>query len=267
MKKLLLASALAVAGTLSVVAQQPAQPAAPARPARPAPDTTPRPKVVIFYAIGIEYDHLLFEQEAIRFFNSNANKDHYNLVVTTDWDLLNPTYLKDVKVVVWLNDEPHTAAQRDAFQAYMEHGGGWLGFHVSAFNQRNDRNVWFRNFLGGGSFAMNNWPPLPAKVVVDDPNHPVTKGLPATFEAPQNEWYSWSPSPRLNPDVHVLLTLDKSNFPIGIKDVINPTDVPIVWTNTRFNMLYLNIGHGDKILTSTYDTMLMENGLNWLLSK
>lgn len=265
MKKILFTlAALASFSALTLHAQQPAtQP----QRQRPAPDTTPRPRVLVFYAIGIEYDHLLFEQDVVRFLNTNANKDHYSLVVTTDWDQLNPETLKGVKVVVWLNDEPHTQAQRDAFQQYMEHGGGWLGFHVSAFNQRNDRNVWFRQFLGGGAFAMNNWPPLPAKVNVEDPNSPVTKGLPATFEAPQNEWYSWSPSPRLNPDVHVLLSLDKSNFPIGIKDVIMPTDVPIVWTNTKYRMLYLNIGHGDKILTSPYNTTLIENSLNWLLNK
>ncbi len=254
MKKLLLALFVAALATTSLHAQ------------RPPADTTPRPKVVVFYSVNIEADHLLFAQQALQFFTNNAAKDHYNFAATTEWDLLNPDYLKDVKVVIWLDDEPHTQAQRDAFQAYMEHGGGWLGFHVSAFNSRNDRNVWFRSFLGGGAFGMNNWPPLPAKVVVDDPNHPVTKGLPVTFEAPANEWYSWTPSPRLNPDVKVLMSLDKSNFPIGIKDVIMPTDVPIVWTNTKYKMLYLNIGHGDKIFTSPLNTTVMENGLNWLLS-
>ena len=47
----------------------------------------------------------------------------------------------------------------------------------------------------------------------DDLAHPILKGVPATFVAPINEWYSWTPSPRANPDVKVLLTLDSSNFP------------------------------------------------------
>jgi hypothetical protein len=38
-------------------------------------------------------------------------------------------------------------------------------------------------------------------------------GGPPTFAAPINEWYSWTPSPRANPDVKVVLTLDPSNFP------------------------------------------------------
>ena len=232
-----------------------------------APPQPPRPKVVVFYSVGVEYDHLLFAQQALQFFAANAAKDKYTFIATTDWDQLNADYLKDVKIMVWLDDEVHTPAQRTAFQQYMEHGGTWLGFHVSAYNDRNSQWTWFRSFLGGGAFGMNNWPPLPAKIVVDDTSHPVTKRLPPTFEAPSNEWYSWTPSPRLNPDVKVLLSLDKSNFPIGIKDVIMPTDVPIVWTNTKYKMLYMNIGHGDKIFTSDIQQNLIEDGLLWLLNR
>ena len=78
------------------------------------------------------------------------------------------TYLKDCAVMIWLNDEPHTAEQRTAFEKYMEGGGGWLGFHVSAFNAKNGKWTWFREFLGGGAFLMNSWPPLPATLTVDD---------------------------------------------------------------------------------------------------
>ncbi len=232
-----------------------------------APTPAAHPKVVIFYSVGIEYDHLLFAQQALQFFTANANKDKYTLVATTDWNQLNDEFLKDVKVMVWLDDEVHSQAQRDAFEKYMEGGGAWLGFHVSAYNDRSSKWTWFRSFLGGGAFGLNNWPPLPAKLVVEDTTSPVTKRLPQSFEAPSNEWYSWTPSPRLDPNVKVLISLDKSNFPIGIKDVIPPTDVPVVWTNTKYKMLYLNMGHGDKIFTSDEQKNLIEDGLQWLLSR
>jgi type 1 glutamine amidotransferase len=180
---------------------------------------------------------------------------------------MNAAFLKDVKVMIWLNDEVHTQPQREAFEQYMENGGAWLGFHVSAYNDRSSKWTWFRSFLGGGAFGMNNWPPLPATLVVDDPDSPVTRRVPHTFEAPANEWYSWTPSPRLNPDVKVLVSLDKSNFPIGLKDVIPPTDVPVVWTNTKYKMLYMNMGHGDKIFTSDIQQNMFEDGLLWLLQK
>jgi len=139
-----------------------------------------------------------------------------------------------------------------------------LGFHVSAYNDKDSNWPWFLEFLGGGVFHTNNWPPLPAKLTVDDRSHPVTMNLPASFISPDNEWYIWKPSPRLNKDVQVLITLDLSNYPIGFKDVLKSGDLPVVWTNTRYKMLYMNMGHGDKIFTSSIQNKLIEDATLWL---
>jgi uncharacterized protein len=221
-------------------------------------------KALAFYSDKTEPDHVEFAHEAISFFTDMAKRDGFEFSATTDWDEMNAAKLKDVKVVMWLDDFPHTPAQRAAFQEYMEHGGGWFGFHVAAYNDESTGWPWFVNFLGGAVFYSNNWPPLPAKLVVDDKAHPVTEGLPESFTAPANEWYIWRPSPRLNKDVDVLLTLDPSNYPIGLKDTISSGDLPVVWTNTRYRMVYVNMGHGDKILTSPIQNRMFENALLWL---
>ena len=151
----------------------------------------------------------------------------------------------------------------------MENGGAWLGFHVAAYNDRNSRWAWFKQFIGGGAFGVNNWPPLPAKLIVDDTESPVTRGIPKTYVSPTNEWYSWRPSPRLDKNIHVLLTLDPAQYPLGIKGLITEKDpdVPVVWTNTNFKMLYMNMGHGDKVFTSPTQNKLFENGILWLLGR
>ena len=77
-----------------------------------------------------------------------------------------------------------------------------------------------------GVFYCNNWPPQPVLVEVDNEEHPVTKNLPASFVAPASEWYQWTPSPRQNKDVEVLLSLSPKNYPLGIKDVVNFGDFP-----------------------------------------
>jgi type 1 glutamine amidotransferase len=41
-------------------------------------------------------------------------------------------------------------------------------------------------------------------------------------------------------------------------------DVPVVWTNTRYRMLYINMGHGNKIFTSDIQNRLMEDGMLWV---
>ena len=221
-------------------------------------------RVLAFYADKGEPDHIQFANEARAHFSQLAAKENFEFSSTTNWDELNAATLNSVQLVVWLNDFPHNATQRSAFEHYMNHGGAWLGFHVSAYNDESTGWPWFVDFLGGAVFFGNNWPPLPVTVVVDDPSNPVTKGLPANFTAPANEWYIWKPSPRLNKDVKVLLTVDPKNYPIGLKDTITAGDLPIVWTNTRYHMVYMNMGHGDKIFTSADQNRLFDNALLWL---
>lgn len=224
----------------------------------------PRFRVLAFYSETVEHDHVDFAHQAISFYTEAAKRGAYRFETTRDWDDMNATKLAGYQLVVWLDDFPHTAAQRAAFEAYMEHGGGWLGFHIAAYNDSGTRWPWFVSFLGGGVFYGNEWPPLPATINVDDPQHPLTKSLPKSFLSPPNEWYVWKPSPRENKDVKVLLTLAPSNYPIGMKDVLTAGDLPVMWTNTRYRMLYTNMGHGDRIFTSETQNKLLEDSLVWV---
>lgn len=102
---------------------------------------------------------------------------------------------------------------------------------------------------------------------MDGSGNPVTAGLPAKFTSPANEWYSWWPNPRENRNIKVLLTLDPANYPLGLKDTLLAGDIPVVWTNTRYRMIYMNMGHGDKIFTSATQNRLFQNALLWLGTK
>jgi YVTN family beta-propeller protein len=221
-------------------------------------------KVLAFYSTKVEPDHVLFAEGALKFFSDISKKNNFTFDATSNWDDMNDSNLKQYEVVVWLNDEPSKAEQKRAFQKYMESGGAWLGFHVAAYNDKDSNWPWFVDFLGGGVFHINSWPPLPAKLTVDDQSHPVTKHIPESFTSPDNEWYIWKPSPRLNRSVRVLVTLDPSNYPIGFKDVLTSGDLPVVWTNTKYKMLYMNMGHGDKIFTSPIQNKLIEDAALWL---
>ncbi|HEY4358929.1 MAG TPA: ThuA domain-containing protein [Acidobacteriaceae bacterium] len=221
-------------------------------------------RVLAFYSETVEHDHVDFAHQAIAFYTAAAQRDGFQFAATKNWDDLNAANLAKVGLVMWLDDQPHTPQQRAAFEVYMEGGGGWLGFHIAAYNDRDSKWPWFVSFLGGGVFYGNNWPPLPATLNVDNGNHPATQRLPKTFVAPANEWYIWKPSPRLNKDVQVLVTLSTQNYPLGLKDTINGGDVPVVWTNTRYRMLYMNMGHGDRIFTSPVQNRFMEDSVLWI---
>jgi type 1 glutamine amidotransferase len=221
--------------------------------------------VLAFYSTNVEADHVAFAKQALQFYAERAKRGSFDFESTTNWADLNPERLKGVKLVLWLDDSPHTEAQRRAFEAYMSHGGGWLGFHVAAYNDADTHWPWFLDFLGGGVFYGNNWPPLPATLNVDDKASPITRHLPAQFKSPANEWYSWKPSPRANKDVKVWLTLDKTNYPLGFKDILNGGDIPVAWTNTKYRMIYMNMGHGDKVFTDENQNRLFEDALLWLI--
>jgi uncharacterized protein len=221
-------------------------------------------KVLAFYSTNVEADHVEFAEAAVQFFATRAISENFTFESTTDWQHMNEAYLKAYQLVIWLNDAPTNAAQRLAFERYMENGGGWLGFHFAGYNDKDTKWPWFVDFLGGAVFYSNNWPPLPAKLVIDDRTDPVAKDIPESYESPANEWYIWKPSPRLNRDVRVLATFDPSNYPLGLKDVLTGGDLPVVWTNTKYKMIYMNMGHGDKIFTSPIQNKLIENAMNWL---
>ena len=58
-----------------------------------------------------------------------------------------------------------------------------------------------------------------------------------------------------------------AGVPIGIKDVLTSGNIPVGWTNTKYKMLYMNMGHGDKVFSSPIQNRLIENEILWLLRK
>lgn len=242
---------------------------APPRPAQALPlgsappAAKPKYRALAFFSNTVEPDHVDFARDAIRFYAAQAARENFALDTTTSWDNCNDS-LGKYKLVIWLNDFPHSEKQRTAFQQYIEHGGAWLGFHVSGYNDKYTGWPWFVHFFGDAVFYNNSWPPLPARLIVNDRTHPATRRLPDHYVAPINEWYGWQPNPRNNKDVKVLVTLDPSNYPLGKKDILRSGDIPVVWTNTRYHMLYLNMGHGDHIFDSPTQNHLFEDALHWL---
>ncbi|MBD8346807.1 MULTISPECIES: ThuA domain-containing protein [unclassified Dysgonomonas] len=226
----------------------------------------PRFKALVYWTTNAEEAHVDFAKEGLSFFKRLNYGDGFILDVTDTFSGYTYEKLKEYDIVIMLNGYPESEEQRAAFEKYMENGGGWMGFHVSAYNDKNTNWPWFVQFLGGGVFYCNNWPPQPVKLEMDNPSHAVTKNLPVSFIAPESEWYQWFPSPRLNKDVEVLVSISEDNYPLGIKDVVTHGDWPIVWTNKKYRMIYLNMGHGDDEFTDATQKLLFINAFKWVLS-
>ncbi|WNI18520.1 ThuA domain-containing protein [Actinacidiphila sp. ITFR-21] len=219
--------------------------AAPAHHARAA---TPF-KVIAFYDGTYDAAHISFVHEANSWFPQHAAQYGFSYTSTNDWSQLNAANLAQYQVVLFLDNYPGTAAQQSAFQTYMNNGGGWIGFHVAAYNDSSSNGwSWYhQTFLGTGLFQSNSWGPTAETLKIEDPAHPATAGLPATIQSSVSEWYSWQNDLRQNPDIDILASMDQSTFPIGT----DPNQTwysgyyPIVWTNRNYRMVYNNFGHND----------------------
>lgn len=250
---------------------------------RPAPQ--PLFRVVAFYSATDDLAHISFVHEANKWFSAWAKRYAFSYDSTNNWDKLNPDFLAHCQVVLFLDSRPENPAQRKAFEHYMKTGGAWMGFHFSAFaldSSAFPQNWdWYHDrFLGSGSYLSNTWRPTAAVLRVEDDHHPVTRGLPHTFTSAPNEWYRWSRDLRKDPDIKILVAIDSSSFPLGTgpkpREIWHQGYYPVVWTNLRYRMIYMNMGHNDmdyeggtnKALSSTFQSRwqdsLIIHALLWL---
>lgn len=209
---------------------------------------TPKFKVIAFYNGTWDAAHISFVKEANQWFPSIAAQYGFSYESTTNWNNLNASFLSNYQVVLFLDDAPTGASQRAAFQQYVENGGAWMGFHVSAFTTSASSWNWYYNtFLGSGNFRTNTWGPTTAVLKCEDRTHPSTTRLPETFTSAVSEWYGWTNDLRNNSNIRILCSVDPVSFPLGT----DPNQswysgyYPIMWTNKNYKMLYANFGHND----------------------
>ena len=252
---------------------------------------SPTFKVIAFYTAKNDLAHISFVHEANKWFPKIAAEYNFAYDSSNDWNNLNTQFLSQYQVVIFLDTRPDSLPQREAFQKYMEKGGGWMGFHFSAFALTPSEfpqnwNWYHEHFLGTGQYVSNTWRPVPAILRVEDANHPATKNLPETFKSSPNEWYRWEHDLRKNPSIKILLSIDSSSYPLGtgpkLNEIWHTGYYPVVWTNTNYKMIYFNMGHNDidyehkfdntnRTLSYTFNNPIQDkliiNALLWLGSK
>lgn len=211
-------------------------------------------KVIAFYTATNDLAHISFVEDANKWFPAMAAKYGFQYDSTRDWSNLNEKFLSNYQVVIFFDTRPETPAQRKAFEEYMKKGGAWMGFHFaafaltpSAFPQNWD---WYHeDFIGAGSYKSNTWRPTSAVLKVETKEFPATRNLPDSFKSQPNEWYRWTNDLTKNRDIKILLSIAPSSFPLGTgpkqHEIWHSGYYPVVWTNTKYRMIYFNMGHND----------------------
>jgi glucose/arabinose dehydrogenase/PKD repeat protein len=146
-------------------------------------------------------------------FDEMADAEDFDVTHSEDPNLFTDHGLRQFDVIVFLNTDGEgilNNRQRNAFERWMQRGGGAVSIHADANADRNWE--WKKDMMGGALFDNHPQGALQfqaADVVVEDPDHPATAGLPPVWNR-RDEWYNFTEEPRGK--VHVLLTLDESTY-------------------------------------------------------
>lgn len=211
--------------------------------------------------------HGPFVKAARLWLEEEAKRDHFSIEQIENTNRIDEAFLRRCDVFIQLNYPPYnwTQTAKQAFQRYIDEGwGGWIGFHhASLLGEFDGFSMWpwFSDFMGGirwkdyiASFSS-------AVVRVEDPEHPVLRGLPTSFTIKDEEWYTWSKSPRAS--VQVLASVDESSYMPN--SPIKMGDHPVIWSNwnKKARNVYIFMGHHPELLQDKNFVLLFHNAILW----
>ncbi|MCR6504171.1 glycosyl hydrolase family 18 protein [Bacteroides muris (ex Fokt et al. 2023)] len=212
-----------------------------------------------------------FTDAGLRWLAAEGAKGNFSITEINNARNITEAYLSQFSLVIQLDFPPYAWPKEaeDAFVKYIEEGcGGWIGFHHATLLGEFDGYPmwqWFSDFMGGVRFKNYIAPLADGMLVVEDKQHPVMKGVPASFMVPDDEWYTYDKSPR--PNVHVLANVDESSYTPASD--IKMGDHPVVWVNEskKARNVYFQIGHSSKLYETEGFTTMFRNAINWTLER
>jgi type 1 glutamine amidotransferase len=161
---------------------------------------------------------------------------------TEDATRFNDADLAKYRTVVFVSttgDPLDQQSEKDAFQRYIEHGGGYVGIHAAA--DSGYTWAWYGGLVGA---YFNDHPSIQqATVNVVGQGTAATRGLPNRWIR-TDEWYNYRSNPRS--DVRVLATLDERTYnPVGYNGGSMGEDHPIAWCHPYDGgrSFYTGMGH------------------------
>lgn len=208
-----------------------------------------------------------FTDAGMKWLGDEALKLNFSITEINNAQPITEAYLSQFSLIIQLDFPPYTWPKEaeDAFIKFIEEGrGGWIGFHHASLLGEFDGYPmwqWFSDFMGGIRYKNYIAPLADGTLIVEDKQHPVMKGVPASFVIPDDEWYTYDKSPR--PNVHVLASVDEATYTPDSD--IKMGDHPVVWVNEskKARNVYFQIGHSKKLYDTEGFTTMFRNAIQW----
>ena len=174
----------------------------------------------------------------IKAIQSLGEKNGFNVDTTTDAKKFAEDSLKKYAALVFLSStgELLSGNQEIALERYMQAGGGFVGIHAAA-DAEYDWS-WYVKMIGA-SFKSHP-AQQEATLVINDKNHPSTKGLPDSWKR-KDEWYNFK---NVSGDIKVLISIDEKSYQGGE----NGDKHPMAWYQNfdGGRVFYTELGHTDE---------------------
>jgi type 1 glutamine amidotransferase len=155
----------------------------------------------------------------------------------------------------------------DALVEWVRNGGAFIGIHSTANTYQ--KHPGFGELLGG-RYDRRPWrtpqaPQTKVRIKVDDPNHPATRHLGATFEISDDiyQFKSFAPG-----DVTVLLSLDPASLDLGNPKVNRADTVfPVAWVKSfgRGRVFYTALGDWEPTWEDPRYRVHLIQGIKWAI--
>jgi uncharacterized protein len=228
-----------------------------------------KPKILVYIrnftpdGKGYVHDNIATSVEAIR--KMGAEKG-FDVDASDDPAVFTDKNLKQYKALVFSNsnNEAFTNnSQRNAFEHYIQAGGGFVGIHSASGSERSWPYFWS---VVGGKFVGH--PKLQTfRVEVKDHNFPGTRNLPDSFVWTDECYFT----DHENPDIHPLLVTDRTKLQFMDKVKFDPNTfpnpLPLAWYH-RFDggrEIYIALGHRKEEYSNPILYGLIENGILWAM--
>lgn len=226
---------------------------------------SPRFKALVLTERGGQHEG--FVVAALDWLKAYSAEKNFELTVINHANEIDESMLGNYKVFIQLNYPPYTWNDKAmaAFVKYIDEGrGGWVGFHHATLLGEFDGYPmwnWFSDFMGGIRFKNYIAATASGEVKLEDPKHPVMKGVAFSFVLPDDEWYTFDKNPR--PQVYVLAHVDESTYSPATD--IKMGDHPVVWVNEKKKArnVYFLMGHHANLFKSTDFKTMFGNAILW----
>ncbi|MEO6723267.1 MAG: ThuA domain-containing protein [Ferruginibacter sp.] len=145
-----------------------------------------------------------------------GEENKFSVDATEDSLAFTDENLAKYKAVIFLSTTQNVLGeeQQKALENFIHKGGGFVGVHAATDCEYNW--PWYVKMVGA-SFLSHPAQQM-AKLIVKDKDNPSTKHLPAVWER-KDEWYNFKD---INPDLHILLTIDETSYTGGKNGDIHP---------------------------------------------